>query len=337
MLAHRWIRWLGGLALLGLTASALAGEPAAEALERLEPKAVLARIHAAVAQGNYSGTWVSAADGTVHSSRIVHFGEGSQQYERVELLDGETRVVYRHNDLVHTVWPTQRVVVVEQRDAGNALPSLLRARPDDRLFERYELAADGNGRVAGYDALAFVLRPRDDARFAQRLWAERRTALLLRSDVLAPDGRVLESAAFSEVTIGVRAQPDSVLRAMKRLEGYRVLKPTLQPTALEAEGWRLTPVEGFRQVSCVRRSVEGVTAGTDGAHDPVLQAVFSDGLTHVSVFIEPYREGRHRAGKTAIGATHTLMQRHDRWWVTVMGDVPMATVVRFAQALERRP
>ncbi len=121
---------------------------------------------------------------------------------------------------------------------------------------------------------------------------------------------------------------------MKKLAGYRVLRPTLSATDLDAEGWQLEPVAGFRQVSCVKRVVDD---GDGGAHgQPVLQAVFSDGLTHVSVFIEPYREGRHRAGQTAIGATHTLMKRLDQWWVTVMGDVPMSTVVQFAEALTRR-
>jgi sigma-E factor negative regulatory protein RseB len=332
------IRRIAHVAAAGFTATALAGPPGAGELplERLEPKALLARIYDAVATGSYAGTLVSTAGGAVHSSRVVHFGEGSQQYERVEMLDGQARLVYRHNDVVHTLWPTQRVAVVEHRDRDNALPSLLRARPDPGLFERYELKAEGFDRIAGHEAAVFVLRPRDDARFAQRLWAERRSALLLRTDVLAPDGRVLESAAFTDVTIGVRPQPDSVLRPMKRLEGYRVLSPSLAPTALEAEGWQLVPVAGFRQVSCVRRSVGDGTDATVSGHEPVVQAVFSDGLTHVSVFIEPYREGHHRPGKTAIGATHTLMKRHDQWWVTVMGDVPMATVARFAEALERR-
>ena len=332
------IRWIGSAAAAGFTATALAALPAAgeAALERLEPQALLARIYDAVAKGSYTGTLVSTAGGAVHSLRIVHFAEGAQQFERVEMLDGQARVVYRHNDVVHTLWPAQRVAVVEYRDRENALPSLLRARPDPRLFELYELKADGIDRVAGHEAAVFVLRPRDDARFAQRLWAERRSALLLRTDVLAPDGRVLESAAFSDVTIGVRPQPESVLRPMKKLDGYRVLTPQLARTLLEAEGWKLAPVAGFREVSCVRRSVGDGADEAVAGHEPVLQAVFSDGLTHVSVFIEPYREGRHRPGKTAIGATHTLMKRHDQWWITVMGDVPMATVVRFAEALERR-
>jgi sigma-E factor negative regulatory protein RseB len=41
---------------------------------------------------------------------------------------------------------------------------------------------------------------------------------------------------------------------------------------------------------------------------------------------------------TQMGATHTLMrQRFDRWWITVMGDVPPATLKQFLAALERRP
>ena len=69
----------------------------------------------------------------------------------------------------------------------------------------------------------------------------------------------------------------------------------------------------------------------------MLQTIFSDGLTHVSVFVEPFRAERHRAGGAAFGATHTLMQRLGPHWVTVVGDVPMATLKQFAAALERLP
>ncbi|MCI1190503.1 MucB/RseB C-terminal domain-containing protein [Calidifontimicrobium sp. SYSU G02091] len=317
----------------GFVSASWAADAAAAGSSAADPSAWIRRIHEAVAYGNYQGTLVSSVGGVVSSSRIAHYCDGRQQFERVEMLDGQNRVVYRHNDVVHTLWPTQRVAVVERRDEVDAGPALLRVQPDARVFERYELRAEGDDRVAGHDATVYLLQPRDDARFAQRLWVERRSGLLLRTDVLSSDGRVLESAAFSDVTIGVKPQPDVVLRSMKRLDGYRVLRPTLAPTELAAEGWQIAPVPGFVQVRGVRRSV---AAGESEHDDTVLQAVFSDGLTHVSVFIEPYREGRHRAGQTAIGATHTLMKRHDQWWVTVMGDVPMTTVARFADAVQRR-
>ena len=69
----------------------------------------------------------------------------------------------------------------------------------------------------------------------------------------------------------------------------------------------------------------------------MLQAVFSDGLTHVSVFIEPYDAAVHRADPPmAVGATHTLARRQGDWWITVVGDVPPPTLLMFANALERK-
>jgi sigma-E factor negative regulatory protein RseB len=105
-------------------------------------------------------------------------------------------------------------------------------------------------------------------------------------------------------------------------------------TDLEAEGWTLpAPPAGFRQLSCVRRPLD---AGT-GPGAQALQAIFSDGLTHVSVFIEAYDAQRHpKPMWTSIGATHTLMRRRDDAWITVMGDVPLPTLKLFMQALERR-
>ena len=38
----------------------------------------------------------------------------------------------------------------------------------------------------------------------------------------------------------------------------------------------------------------------------------------------------------SVGATQTLMKQHGDWWVTVVGDVPPATLRMFADGLERR-
>ena len=69
----------------------------------------------------------------------------------------------------------------------------------------------------------------------------------------------------------------------------------------------------------------------------MLQAVYSDGLTHVSVFIEPVDAGRSGPKLEQVGATGALRVRYrDQWWITVMGDVPAVTLQAFADALERR-
>jgi sigma-E factor negative regulatory protein RseB len=303
--------------------------PAADARTWLE------RIHSAASQRNYRGTLVFSAAGNVSSSRIAHYCEGPHQFERIDAMDGQMRRVFRHDDAVVTMWPERRVAVLEQRDALVPFPSLLREGKEG-VADHYELRLAGVDRIAGHEAQVMLLQPRDPHRFAQRLWAEKGSGLLLRADILAPNGDVLESASFSELTLNVRPQIETVLGPMKKLEGWQVLRRIHARVRLEEEGWSLqSPVAGFREISCVRRALQA--AGEDGDKGDVLQTIFSDGLTHVSVFIEPFDPDRHRrALHASVGATHTVMRRQGDWWVTVVGDVPVATLKMFASALERR-
>ena len=304
-------------------------------IEARQVRSWLMRIHDAASHRNFVGTFVVSAGGTVSSSRIAHFCVGTNQFERIESLDGPMRQVYRHNDLVHTLWPASRVARVEQRNLLATFPALLQTG-DDRIVEFYDVRPEGTQRMAGREADLLLLRPKDNRRYGYRLWADRETGLLLRVEVLGERGEVIESSAFSDVVVGVKGEPDSVLLPMKRLEGYRVLRPALTPARLDAEGWTLREgVPGFVQVSCVKRPLAGLTDDDRDAVSPALQSIYSDGLTHVSVFIEPYNPARHLRGmQTAIGATQTLMRRQGDWWVTVVGDVPAATARQFADALE---
>lgn len=302
-----------------------------------EARQWLLRMHNAATQSNYHGTLVITSAGAMSSLRISNYCEPGQSFGRVEMLDGQPRQVLRHNDKVLTMWPQAKAARLEQREAIQSFPSLLTGSKE-QLFESYEMLNEGAGRVAGRDAAVFLLRPRDDARFAQRLWAEQASGLLLRADVLGADGSVLETSAFTDVSIGSTSRPQDLASALKELAGWRVVKPVIRPTSLEAEGWQLkAPVAGFHRASCVKRHLDMITdAGSQSGPD-VLQAVFADGLTHVSLFIEPYIADRHRSGGAVSGSMHTWMQQRGDHWVTVIGDVPMATLRQFASALERRP
>lgn len=337
MALHRFFLAAVSVATAFVGPGAWAQSSSAAADTVVDVRAWLTRIHEAASVRNYQGTQVFMAGGTVSSSRVAHYCDGNHQYERVDMLDGQMRRVFRHNDMVYTLWPQKQIAIVEQQEPLPPFPALLQTA-EDRVADHYELRAQGVDRMAGYDAQVFLLRPNDALRFAQRLWAEKTTGLLLRADVLGAHGEVLESSSFSEVAIGVRPQPETVLQPMKRLEGYRVVHPVITPTQLETEGWQLKqPVSGFREVSCVKRPLELSTDVQRPASAEVLQAIYSDGLTHVSVFIEPFDAQRHqRAMHTAIGATHTLMHRQGEWWITIVGDVPTPTLKLFAAALERR-
>jgi sigma-E factor negative regulatory protein RseB len=309
------------------------GDPLVEARET---NTWLTRINEAANKRNFQGTVVVSAGGTVASSRIAHFCEGRNQYERIDSLEGQMRNVLRQNDLVHTVWPQSRVAMVEQRDGMSSFPGLLQAGAQ-HVAEFYELKPMGVERVAGHEANVLQLRAKDAHRFGYRLWAEKTTGLLLRTEVLGEHAEVLESSAFSDVSINVKPQVELVTQPLRKLDGYRIVRPPVTATQLEAEGWTLKhDIPGFTMVSCVKRPFDGALR-VRGAADPVLQAVYSDGLTFVSIFIEPFNAERHqRAMSTVIGATQTMMRRQGDFWVTVMGDVPTATLRAFAAGLERR-
>jgi sigma-E factor negative regulatory protein RseB len=315
----------------GQQAAAPAGAPVSAA----EAEGWLQRIQQAAAASSYQGTLTFNAGGSTSSARVLHYCDGRQTYERLELLDGESRVQYRHNEQVVTLWPAARRALLETRDPIAQFPALPLAS-SARVLENYELHKVGQERMAGQDADVLLLKPRDRLRFPQRLWAQRETGLLLRNDILGPAGEVLESAAFVDLRLGSKAPVEQFLKPMKQLDGWRVLRPPVERTQLEAEGWAMSkPVAGFQLVSCVRRTLDA--GGSDSAPPQVIQSVFSDGLSQVSVFIERYDPQRHaRPIGSATGASHTVMARRGDWWITVVGEVPMATAQQFESVLERK-
>ncbi|WP_247664195.1 MucB/RseB C-terminal domain-containing protein [Ideonella alba] len=323
---------LGPCLTSGLAWAQPAWPPAPEAPH--DARAWVGRSQEAAAHRNYQGTLVVSVNGLSSASRLVHYSDGNQQAERIEWLDGESRLMIRVNEVQHTLWPRSRLAVVESRDARSAFPAVFAAGVR-QVLESYEWRRIGRDRVAGLDAEVVLMRARDPLRYSQRLWSELNSGLLLRAEILAPSGQVLESVGFTEVALGVRPQIDALQAPLRQLDNYRVAKATALPVRLEAEGWQLGALPaGFRELHCVRR----VLGPANEPNAPVvLQAIYGDGLTHVSVFIEPLQPERHQPRASApVGATSTLTLRRDTYWITLVGDVPAETLQRFGEALVRR-
>lgn len=286
------------------------------------------RIH------SYTGTFVVSADGVMSSAKIWHVCEGGQQMERVETLSGAPRSIFRHNDQVITFLPEHKLARSEKRESLGLFPELFQSA-DSRLADFYKVRHGGRERVAGVEADIFMLVPKDALRFGYRVWTERTNGLVVKLQTLDADGRVLEQAAFSELELDAPLKMDALQQQMNKLEGYRVEKTTLVKTTASAEGWTLTaPVPGFHAISCHKRPAGA--AGTAAGQAP-LQWVFSDGLASVSIFAEPLDPQRQRQeASLSMGATQTLTRPLDGYWITVMGEVPMATLRLFASALARK-
>jgi sigma-E factor negative regulatory protein RseB len=191
----------------------------------------------------------------------------------------------------------------------------------------------GGDRVAGLDAQVIELDPRDTYRFAYKLWADAKTGLLLRVQTLDASGQVLAQVAFTQVRVGVPAEKAAIATGMRNTSGWTLVRPPVSTVDMQAQGWRIAPeVPGFRDIREVRRLM--AARDPKAPPIPVDQAVFSDGLSTISVFVEPAEGNSRKAGAGSTGATHVLVTRYRDYWITVLGEVPQATLQRFASAIE---
>ena len=86
--------------------------------------------------------------------------------------------------------------VLQARAAHAAQELSRRLLPEQlaALTQNYELRKGGQERVAGYDAQALILKPRDEFRYGHKLWAEITSGLLLKARMLnekPPGGRAV--------------------------------------------------------------------------------------------------------------------------------------------------
>src|SRR5207244_5583719 len=156
----------------------------------------------------------------------------------------------------------------------------------------YLLTAGDVERVAGIDCRVLQLKPRDALRYGYKLWVEPNSGLLLKIQVLGQDDAVIEQVAFSDVRIGESISA-AELKPSWSTAGWEVVRHASHQIELSKQGWSITAPEGFRMLTQVERNLR------NDSH-AALQAVYSDGLATVSVFIEPGavlaepEAGRHR-------------------------------------------
>ncbi|TDR04232.1 MucB/RseB C-terminal domain-containing protein [Paraburkholderia silvatlantica] len=310
------------------------GAWAADAATRQSAAQLLDRIQQAAQQQSYEGTFVYQRGEFVQSSRITHYASKQDgEFEKLESLDGKPRTMLRHNDDLFTFVPERKLLVVEKRQNKDAFPALL-STSGEQVLGVYEPKMLANDRVAGLDSQVIQLDPKDSFRFAYKLWADAKTGLLLRSQMLDPsNGQVLQQLAFTQVRIGGPVDKTPIVNGMRNIEGWNVVRPPLQPVDIEAQGWSFgQAAPGFRKIREVRRPMAARDASDPPI--PVDQAVFSDGLSTLSVFIEPVKNNSRKEGSGSSGATHVLVKRNGDYFITLLGEVPQTTLQQFASAIE---
>lgn len=288
------------------------------------PEHWLQRMSESHRQLDYLGKFTYEADSNIASLRVAHAWIDGQQRESLHFLSGVQREVHRQGDQLHCVEPAKSLV----RQFWGGHSALAPSYDFTQLSRFYRLSGPAPDRVADRDVVVLELAPRDTHRWQYRFFIDREQGLLLRSDVLGDRQSLLERLQFVEISF----DREQVHQA---LVGQQIVseRPAQSggETAVNAE--RVAPLwqPGW---------LPGGFASVHNTSHPSAIAMrsYSDGLSTVSVFLEPLAEDDSGEGQQQKGATvaysraQLIGERSYR--VTVVGDIPLATAKLIAQSVQ---
>ena len=311
----RYSQWVLGVAGLMLLSGLARADAALEWLNRAA---------AAAKQQNYSGVYVYHHGEHVEVLRVLHRTDAAGEQEKVEVLDGTPRQFLRINNDVYCHLPDGKNVRLERNALRRFFPALLPVQPAS-LLDYYDAKLGGTERVAGRLCQVVMLEPRDGYRYAYNLWLDKQTGLPLKSRSVNSNGGVVSMFVFSEIQIG--KAPDAQY-FQNDLNGKVIQRASLDQAA--NVDWKITPPPGFVRVQAAMRALPGKQM-------PVTHLVYSDGLSVLSMFLEPVNPQMPKMlGLADEGAIGVYAREVAGYSVTTLGEVPNAALIETGNSVEKQ-
>ena len=288
----------------------------------------LDRIAKSARELPYTGVFIQQTADGVSTSRITHaVDRQGVELEKLEMLDGPLTEIIRRNEEMYCYHPDAKTVRVDRRVSGRFFPSLISGNPK-AIAENYNVKLGSVERVAGFDCQWVILEPRDAMRYMQKLCAELGSGLLLRARMYNDRNQMLEQFMFTQLDLRRGAAKQVLKSRFEQLPGWQTTDSASQAKTAET-GWKVMQLPaGFKKVAEMVRTLVGRPV-------PVSQLVFSDGLLHVSVFVEPTRGNAQTSGARMSDDSPIAfaMRPVADYQVTVMGEVPPAAVQAIADSV----
>lgn len=282
---------------------------------------------------DYDGIFVYLHDDKLEAMRIIHRMDPGGQRERLVSLTGSAREVLRDDKSVTCIMPDNKSVMIGQSRPRQPFPVV--PRDLDSVSPYYALEDVGDDRMAGHTARVIAITPRDSFRYGYRFWIDKNTRMLLKSDMTGVDGKPIEQVMFTRLVIGTDIPADDLQPSLTG-DGYawhrqEDIHRSADNSVSGEPGWAVAKLpDGFRLTDFQhKRMREG---RGDAEH-----MVFTDGLATVSVYVEQSSAERPGfIGLSSMGAMNAYRAMLDGSQVTVVGEVPAATVEMIATSVERR-
>lgn len=283
-------------------------------------------------QHNYSGTFVYYADGHMETSRIIHKTDQTGERERIEVLDGAPRIVFRNNDEMKCYLPDSKNIYTEKRWFRKFFPNLLPLSLDS-INDNYYVKETKRERISGHESQVLSLAPRDSLRYGHQFWIDIKSGLLLKVAVM--DGnKTVEQFAFVQLEVDGEIHPDLLKPDQSILT--QEWKVTDLVTSVLKEGelkWQVKNLPaGFKKLVEMKRNLTEKPTLVD-------HIALSDGLATVSIFIEPIIKDAPAPVPgvfTSRGAINIYVHTLGDNKITTVGEVPVETIKLIGDSIFRQ-
>lgn len=296
--------------------AALAAQPMADK----DALVLLKKIAKTSAQTSFQGIYLQQHGDYVETIRICRIVENGVVGERREALDGPAHEMVRHGDQISVYLPEgAQLKNFDPSRNHHLFPNLLPDNPSN-ILANYQLRRRGVERVADIEADVFDLLPRDELRYAHRLWLHPQTGLLLKVMTYGENNEVFDLYAFSNIEIGKHidkkllqpSRPMTVVTVVDRKA------PSVNP-------WRVDGVpSGFKLEREALRQMRG-------KEELAIHHFYTDGMVSVSVFLDKM-QAKLPIGGARQGVLSIFSKQEGNAHLTVLGEVPPKTVELFAKA-----
>lgn len=315
------LRFIGALFLSLLSTVGLAAD---DAWLNLQKSAYAAR------ELNYQGVFVYQNGKQKSSVQITHMNSAGREMTRNVVLDNsaqanQPREVYSQGSDIVIMRQNNQKMVIEKRRGQNLFPAML---PTDlrAIKASYHATLGPKEYIAGREAQVIDLISNDALRYSYKIWTDTEYGLLLKMTLVDNNNKTLEQIEFTQLST-LNSQDVNWFQPKIDVSKSYEMQDKTAVNHVDSD-WIIAELPiGYVKVDHRALVVPGKAT-------PVDQMIFSDGISSVSVFIEPLNKGmRPKTGRMGIGPTNVCAHVLDGYQITVVGEVPPATVMQIAKAV----
>jgi sigma-E factor negative regulatory protein RseB len=292
----------------------------------------LTKMGNAPRQYNYAGTFVYYADSHMETSYIAHKRDAFGERERIEVLDGMPRIVFRNNDEMKCYLPESRKIYTEKRWFRKFFPDFM-PQPVENIDDNYLVTEIKRERIANREAQVLMLIPRDSLRYGHQFWIDVDTGLLLKVSVVQGND-IIEQFSFAQLRVDHDIEVGEVTPDQAMVSGEwkttNLIAAILNKNELR---WEITHLPtGFKKLVEMKRNLTEKATLVD-------HIALSDGLATVSVFIESIVKDAPAPVPgffSSRGAINIYVRTLDGNKITTVGEVPVETIKLIGDSVIRK-